>query len=97
MPRPGPIYAESKPNSPQQYPCLMVETPERQVIADLAEERDWNRRVSPDRADVYMKGTVRIRLVWAGDAHISGATLFHDEMYESYTRDPHTIRAWLKR
>lgn len=75
----------------------MAETTERQVLAELGDERGWNRRVSPDRADVYLKGTVRIRVVWAGDAHVSGATLFHDEMYESYTRDPHTIRAWLKR
>jgi hypothetical protein len=23
--------------------------------------------------------------------------LFHDEMYESYTREPATLRAWFKR
>jgi len=75
----------------------MADTGERQVIATLGEERGWHRRISDERADIYMKGTVRIRVVWAGDTDISGATLFHEDMYESYTREPSTLSAWLKR
>ena len=55
------------------------------------------RDLSDERADIYMKGTVRIRVVWAGDQDVSGASLFHDQWYESYTRDPSTVSAWLKR
>jgi hypothetical protein len=75
----------------------MADTGERQVLAQLGEERGWNRRISDERADIYMKGTVRIRVVWAGDEDISGASLFHDQWYESYTRDPSTVSAWLRR
>ena len=75
----------------------MADTGERQVLAQLGEERGWNRRISDERADIYMKGTVRIRVVWAGDQDISGASLFHDQWYESYTRDPSTVSAWLRR
>ena len=75
----------------------MADTGERQVLAQLGDERGWNRRSSDERADIYMKGTVRIRVVWAGDQDISGASLFHDQWYESYTRDPSTVSAWLRR
>lgn len=75
----------------------MADTGERQVLAQLGDERGWNRRISDERADIYMKGTVRIRVVWAGDQEISGASLFHDQWYESYTRDPSTVSAWLRR
>ncbi|MCE9514489.1 MAG: hypothetical protein NTY24_00535 [Mycobacterium sp.] len=75
----------------------MADTGERQVLAQLGEERGWNRRISDERADIYMKGTVRIRVVWAGDQDISGASLFHDQWYESYTRDSSTVSAWLRR
>jgi hypothetical protein len=75
----------------------MADTGERQVLAQLGNERGWNRRISDERADIYMKGTVRIRVVWAGDQDISGASLFHDQWYESYTRDPSTVSAWLRR
>ncbi|MEI7914197.1 MAG: hypothetical protein WCH82_05565 [Mycobacteriaceae bacterium] len=75
----------------------MADTGQRQLLAQLGEERGWNRRISDGRADIYMKGTVRIRVVWAGDQDLSGASLFHDQWYESYTRDPSTVSAWLKR
>lgn len=76
---------------------MTTTTDERTPLAEVAEEQGWRRRVSDDRADIYLKGTVRIRVVWQGDHAISGASLFHDEMYESYTRDLSTVRAWLKR
>jgi hypothetical protein len=75
----------------------MVDTGERQTLAQLGEERGWKRRISDGRADAYAKGTVRIRVVWQGDDAISGSTLFHADMYESYTRDLSTVRAWFKR
>jgi hypothetical protein len=77
---------------------MTTATEERQTAPQLAEEQDWQRRVSGDgRHDNYYRGTVRIRAVWEGDTTLSGATLFHDEMYESYTREPATLRAWFKR
>lgn len=70
---------------------------ERKSVADLAQEQGWQRRVSLERHDIYLRGTVRIRAMWQGEDKLSGATLFHDEMYESYTRVPNTLRAWFKR
>lgn len=75
----------------------MADSGERQALALLGEEQGWKRRISDSRADAYSKGTVRIRVVWQGDDAISGSTLFHDDMYESYTRDVSTVRAWFKR
>lgn len=76
---------------------MTTATDQRKSVADVAEEQGWQRRVSLERHDVFMRGTVRIRAMWEGDDKLNGATLFHDEMYESYTRDPHTLRAWFKR
>lgn len=70
---------------------------ERNSVAEVAEEQGWQRRVSLDRHDVYLRGTVRIRAMWRDDEKLNGATLFHDEMYESYTRELATLRAWFKR
>ena len=76
---------------------MTTATDERKTVAELAGERDWQRRDGADgRAESYTRGTVRIRVVWAGN-ELSGASLFHDEIYESYTRDPATLRAWFKR
>lgn len=72
-------------------------TDERQTLAQLAQEQDWRHRVSSDqRADIFNRRDVRIRAMWQEDK-LNGATLFHDEMYESYTRDVKTLRAWFKR
>lgn len=76
---------------------MTTATDERKSVADLAAEQGWQRRVSLDRHDVYLRGTVRIRAMWQGDDKLNGATLFHDEMYESYTREVSTLRAWFKR
>lgn len=75
----------------------MAGTDERQVVVSAAQDGGWGHRVSDGHADVFDKGTVRIRVVWAGDSKVSGASLFHDEMYESYSRDAATVKAWLKR
>ena len=72
-------------------------TDERTIVADLGVEQGWQRRVSLDRHDIFLRGTVRIRAMWQGGDKLNGATLFHDEMYESYTRDVSTLRAWFKR
>lgn len=76
---------------------MTTATDERKTVADLAEEQGWQRRVSLERNDVFLRGTVRIRAMWEGDSKLNGATLFHDEMYESYTREIATLRAWFKR
>ena len=74
----------------------MADTDERKAVSELGAELGWDHRPSADRAEVYTKGTVRIRVNWAGDT-ISGASIFHAGMYESYTREPATLRAWLRR
>ncbi|MBU3686589.1 MAG: hypothetical protein EBU23_09525 [Mycobacteriaceae bacterium] len=74
----------------------MTGTGERQNLVQFGEEQGW-RCHGHERADVYLRGTVRIRVIWQGDEQISGASLFHDEMYESYTRDLAIVRAWFKR
>lgn len=76
---------------------MTTATDERTPLADLSGELGWKRRVSGERVDVFTKGTVRIRVVWQGEETISGSSLFHDDMYESYTRDLATVRAWLRR
>lgn len=75
----------------------MAGTDERQVLVTTSQEQGWGHRASDGRADVFNKDTVRIRVIWQGDSTISGATLYHDEMYENYTRDLSTVKAWLKR
>jgi hypothetical protein len=76
---------------------MTTTTDERKSVAALAEEQGWQRRVSLERHDVFLRGTVRIRAMWETDEKLNGATLFHDEMYESYTRETSTLRAWFKR
>lgn len=76
---------------------MTTATDERKSVAALAEQQGWQRRVSLDRHDIFLRGTVRIRAMWQGEHKLNGATLFHDEMYESYTREPTTLRAWFKR
>lgn len=76
---------------------MTTATDERHTVALLAQEQDWQRRDSGANADVFNRGTVRIRANWAGGDKLSGASLFHDEMYESYTREVATLRAWFKR
>ena len=75
---------------------MTTATDERKSVAALAEEQGWQRRVSLERHDIFLRGNVRIRAMWQGDK-LNGATLFHDEMYESYTREATTLRAWFKR
>ena len=40
---------------------------------------------------------IRVRVIWAGDSKISGASYFDDEIYEAYTRELDKVRTWLKR
>jgi len=72
-------------------------TDERTALAESSEQQGWQRRALDDRVDVYNRGLIRIRLIWQGGDKISGASIFVDEMYDNYTRDLDTVRAWLKR
>lgn len=74
----------------------MVDTDERQAVSALAEKTGWNHRVA-ERSDYFDKGVVRIHVVWQGDAAISGGTLYHDDLMQTYTKDLSTIQGWLKR
>lgn len=74
----------------------MVDTDERQAVSALAEQTGWNHRVA-DRSDYFKKGVVRVHVVWRGESAISGGTLYHDDLMQTYTKDLPTIRGWLKR
>ena len=49
-----------------------------------------------ERVDVYLRGMSRVRVIWQGDDVISGGSRFTDDSLEQYTRDPNTIKNWLK-
>ncbi|BBY58565.1 hypothetical protein [Mycolicibacterium sarraceniae] len=74
----------------------MSGTDERQTLAEASEERGWHRRES-DRVDIYRRDRYRVRVIWQGPQTISGASLFDNEMYETYTRDLAKVRTWLKK
>lgn len=74
----------------------MAASGERQALLAYGEERGWKSRTS-DRADVYTRDKIRVRVIWQGDEVISGASFFDDEMFETYTRDLGKVRAWLTR
>ena len=76
---------------------MTTATDERTALAESSEQQGWQRRALDDRVDVYTRGLIRIRLIWQGSDTISGASIFADEMYDNYTRDLDTVRAWLKR
>jgi hypothetical protein len=72
-------------------------TDERTALAQSSVEQGWKRRAIDDRVDVYSRGAIRIRVIWQGEAKLSGASIFVDQWYDNYTRDLGTVRAWLKR
>ncbi len=74
----------------------MVDTDERRAVSALAEQAGWHHRVA-DRSDYFTKGIVRIHVVWQGDAAISGGTLYHDDLMQTYTKELPTVQGWLKR
>jgi hypothetical protein len=74
----------------------MAATQERQALAKLGEQQGWNVRES-GRADVYLRGNVRIRAIWQGDTALSGASIYQDEMMGTYTRELGTVRNWLQK
>ena len=76
---------------------MTTTTYERATLAQSGEEQGWKRRAIDDRVDVYSRGAIRIRVIWQGEAKLSGASIFVDQWYDNYTRDLGTVRAWLKR
>jgi hypothetical protein len=74
----------------------MTETDERSTLARLTEAAGWRRR-EVDRVDVYLRGTIRVRVIWQGNDAISGGSRFHDDNLEAYSRDFDTVKAWLGR
>jgi hypothetical protein len=74
----------------------MTAIDERRDQNRLAEQSGWQHR-DLDRVDVYARGTARIRVIWRGSSAISGASLYHDDILTSYTRDLATVNGWLRR
>lgn len=77
--------------------AVTTATDERAALARSSAEQGWRRRAIDDRVDVYSRGAIRIRLIWQGEAKLSGASIFVNQWYDNYTRDLGTVRAWLKR
>ncbi len=73
----------------------MSETSAREQLAELTEQQGWSRRVV-DRADVYLRGATRVRVIWAGD-DLSGSSRYQDDVMEQYSRDLATVQGWLTR
>jgi hypothetical protein len=38
-----------------------------------------------------------VHVVWTGDTAISGGTLYHDDIMQSFSRELPTVQGWLKR
>jgi hypothetical protein len=74
----------------------MAGSNERAALAELSEGVGWHRRVD-ERVDVYVRGLVRVRVIWQGDDAISGGSRFQDDNMESYSRDFATVKGWLAR
>jgi hypothetical protein len=74
----------------------MAATEERQALAELGEQQGWSVRESGS-ADVYLRGTARIRVIWQGDLAISGASVYYDDILGTYTRELATVRNWLQK
>jgi hypothetical protein len=74
----------------------MTAIDERQGLQQLAEEQGWQ-RIDRDRIDIYARGTTRVRVIWRGDSAISGASLYHDDVMTTYTRQLTDVSGWLKR
>jgi hypothetical protein len=74
----------------------MTAIDERQGLQQLAEEKGWQ-RIDRDRIDVYARGTTRVRVIWRGDSAISGASLYHDDVMTTYTRQLTDVTGWLQR
>ena len=71
-------------------------TNERTALAEVSEGAGWHRRVD-ERVDIYVRGLVRVRVLWQGDDAISGSSRFQDDVMESYSRDLATVKGWLAR
>jgi hypothetical protein len=69
---------------------------ERTALAEVSEGVGWHRRVD-ERVDVYVRGLVRVRVIWQGDDAISGSSRFQDDVMESYSLDLATVKGWLTR
>lgn len=77
-------------------PATPADSTARAALADLTASAGWRRRID-DRVDVYVRDAVRIRVIWTGDDVISGGSRFQDDIMETYSRDPATIKGWLAR
>ncbi|WP_319450073.1 MULTISPECIES: hypothetical protein [unclassified Mycobacterium] len=74
----------------------MAGSNERTALAEASEGVGWQRRVD-ERVDIYVRGPVRVRVIWQGDDAISGGSRFQDDVMESYSRDLTTVKGWLSR
>ena len=68
----------------------------RTDLNQSADESGWSRR-DLDRVDIYDRGTTKVRVIWGGGGAISGASLYHDDILTTYTRDLATVSGWLAR
>jgi hypothetical protein len=82
--------------SAAQEEAPMTAVDERHDLKQAAEELGWQHR-DVDHVDNYLRGETRVRVIWRGNSAISGASLYHDDILSSYTRDLATVNGWLKR
>jgi hypothetical protein len=73
----------------------MAESNARAELAQECEQAGWQRRID-DRVDLYLRGDVRVRVIWRGDDAINGGSRFHDGIMETYSRELKTVQSWLR-
>jgi hypothetical protein len=74
----------------------MAASNERSALAEVSKDRGWSRHVD-ERVDVYSRGLTRVRVIWRGEDFITGGSKFSDELMETYSSDPATVKGWLAR
>ena len=74
----------------------MAESNTRTALAQECEQAGWQRRID-DRVDLYLRGDIRVRVIWRGDDAINGGSRFADGTMETYSRELDTVKGWLLR
>ena len=74
----------------------MAESNARAALAQECEQVGWQRHID-DRVDLYLRGNVRVRVIWQGDDAINGGSRFADGTMETYSREFDTVKSWLLR
>lgn len=74
----------------------MAESNARASLAQESEQAGWQRRID-DRVDLYLRGDIRVRVIWQGDDVINGGSRFQDGTMDTYSSEFDIVKNWLLR